>query len=214
MSHRESKRKDTNAIIKLYPEWRKLIWLRLLFIKSPWLPQVAVLGLVGVLPAELENVTFWKIDDRLYILVMGKKVRDVAGQPWREFCLTNDNTFEFQYLSNLATKEPALLPLEYQGDNLAALSRAGKQVCGTKYLVGPSIYRHALCSDLKKSKWSKEDIAKTLGHCVTRTQRLWGNAIRGQENVRTFTVRSAREIKDTSGYRHLRAFLLKTPTSA
>ena len=64
------------------------------------------------------------------------------------------------------------------------------------------VYRHAMASDLKADGFSREQIAMTLGHAVTKTQDAYGRAIGGVPGRRRLAVEAAREIKVTHDTRY------------
>lgn len=197
-----SKLKALTHLAKKLPEWRSLMWTRLVTINSPWLDYTAMSALSGARPTELKSATYKKENNALVITIQGAMVRATVGQPWRTLILKNDGSEEFKYLFENATEHERLLAAPLSVDPAdaftAALTRAGKKLFSKKVpLMSASVYRHAFLSDLKADNLSKEKIAAAMGHCVTRTQKKTGKASLGTTGQRDIEISSARPIKST-----------------
>ena len=57
-----SKLKAANSIAKKYPNWREVVWARLVHLKSPWLDHTAIAALTGARPEELRTAKVRKTE--------------------------------------------------------------------------------------------------------------------------------------------------------
>ena len=202
-----AKLKAANSIARKYPDWRALVWARLVAVKSPWLDHAAIAALTGARPDELRTAQVRRTATGIEIGITGVKVSDTKGQPWRLFALRDDGSDEYRHIAAMASKawRPVGLPdgvTDYPDAFSAALARAGAQVLPGAERLSGYVYRHAFASDLKADGASREQIAQALGHAVTRTQDAYGRAIGGKAGRRLLTVSAAREVKATHDTRY------------
>lgn len=202
-----SKLKAANAIVKKYPNWRDLMWGRLVQVDSPWLDHTAIAALTGARPEELRLAKFRVDGYILEIEITGAKVTEKNGQPERFFMLKNDGTSEFAHLFAKAGASWKTVDLpggvtDYPDAFSAALARAGKQVFPKSPRMSGYVYRHVFASDLKADGAPRETIAAALGHAATKTQDAYGRAIVGTAGKRNLTVSCAREIRATHDTRY------------
>ena len=111
-----SKLKAANSIAKKYPNWRELVWARLVHLKSPWLDHTAIAALTGARPEELRTAKVRKTASGIEIGITGAKVSDEKGQPWRLFEIGNDGSLEYAHLEanvGAAWKDVYLPPWRY-----------------------------------------------------------------------------------------------------
>lgn len=211
-----AKLKAANAINRMVPAWREVIWSRLVKVKSPWLDHTAVAALSGARPEELQTATFHREGTALCIIINGAKVSATKGQPWRKLVIKNDGGSEFDHLFKKAGNTPKALTLpddvrDYPDAFSAALARAGKQVFPASCpRMSGYVYRHAFAADLKADKLPRILIAAALGHAVTKTQDTYGRAVGGRAGARSLSVTCEREVKQT----HDSRFTSPTPVAA
>jgi integrase len=207
-SKRETaKLKAANSIARKYPDWRALVWDRLVAIKSKWLDHAAIAALTGARPEELRTAQIRRTATGIEIGITGAKVSDTKGQPWRLFALRDDGSAEYRHIAAMASKawKPVGLPdgvTDYPDAFSIALSRAGAQVLPGAERLSGYVYRHAFASDLKADGATKEQIAQALGHAVTKTQDAYGRAIGGKAGRRLLSVSAAREVRATHDTRY------------
>lgn len=198
-----AKLRAANIIAKKYPNWRELVWSRLVAVGSPWLDHTAVAALTGARPEELRAAQIRKNSHgALEIRIAGAKVSDTKGQPWRIFTFGDDASHEYAHLAaktGAGWKVVDLPPgvTDYPDAFSAALARAGAQVLRGAERLSGYVYRHALASDMKADGATREQIAMALGHAVTKTQDTYGRAVGGGAGKRIFSVTAAREVKVT-----------------
>jgi integrase len=202
-----AKLKAANSIARKYPDWRALVWARLVAVKSPWLDHAAIAALTGARPDELRTAQVRRTATGIEIGITGAKVSDTKGQPWRLFALRDDGSNEYQHIAAIASKawRPVGLPdgvTDYPDAFSAALARAGAQVLPGAERLSGYVYRHAFASDLKADGATKEQIAQALGHAVTKTQDAYGRAIGGASGRRLLSVSAAREVRATHDTRY------------
>ena len=95
-----AKLRAANSIAKKYPNWRELVWSRLVAVGSPWLDHTAVAALTGARPEELRAAQIRKNSHgALEIRIAGAKVSDTKGQPWRIFTFGDDASHEYAHLA-------------------------------------------------------------------------------------------------------------------
>lgn len=207
-SKRETaKLKAANSIARKYPDWRSLVWSRLVAVKSKWLDHAAIAALTGARPEELRTAQIRRTATGIEIGITGAKVSDTKGQPWRLFALRDDGSAEYRHIAAMASKawKPVGLPdgvTDYPDAFSIALSRAGAQVLPGAERLSAYVYRHAFASDLKADGATKENIAQALGHAVTKTQDAYGRAIGGKAGRRVLAVSAAREVRATHDTRY------------
>ena len=213
-----SKLKAANAIARKYPNWRELVWHRLVAVGSPWLDHTAVAAMTGARPEELRSARF-RLNPQgdIEIGIAGAKVTDKNGQPWRLFTLRDDGTQEFAHLHAKAAASWRVVDLpsgvtDYPDAFSAALSRAGAQVLPKTARLSGYVYRHAFASDLKADGFTREQIAACLGHAATKTQDAYGRAIGGAAGRRLLSVQCAREVRQTHDTRYTNPAPQPTPT--
>ena len=202
-----AKLKAANSIARKYPDWRALVWARLVAVKSPWLDHAAIAALTGARPDELRTAQVRRTATGIEIGITGAKVSDTKGQPWRLFALRDDGSDEYRHIAAMASKawRPVGLPdgvTDYPDAFSAALARAGAQVLPGAERLSGYVYRHAFASDLKADGATKEQIAQALGHAVTKTQDAYGRAIGGASGRRLLSVSAAREVRATHDTRY------------
>ena len=202
-----AKLKAANSIARKYPDWRALVWARLVAVKSPWLDHAAIAALTGARPDELRTAQVRRTATGIEIGITGAKVSDTKGQPWRLFALRDDGSDEYRHIAAMASKawRPVGLPdgvTDYPDAFSAALARAGAQVLPGADRLSGYVYRHAFASDLKADGATKEQIAQALGHAVTKTQDAYGRAIGGKAGRRLLAVSAAREVRATHDTRY------------
>lgn len=202
-----AKLKAANSIARKYPDWRALVWARLVAVKSPWLDHAAIAALTGARPDELRTAQVRRTATGIEIGITGAKVSDTKGQPWRLFALRDDGSDEYRHIAAMASKawKPVGLPdgvTDYPDAFSAALARAGAQVLPGAERLSGYVYRHAFASDLKADGATKEQIAQALGHAVTKTQDAYGRAIGGKAGRRLLAVSAAREVRATHDTRY------------
>ena len=148
----------------------------------------------GFRPRELElGVEAELIGDQVRVQIAGAKVRETAGQPWRQFSLH-------------AAKLPAWFVAELKSgkktytadaDNMRQhLVRISAKLYPRKYkdgtpdiILSAYVFRHALVTDLRAEGWSVEDIAAVLGESAAETASWYGfRPQRGSRNAEPSAV--------------------------
>lgn len=213
-----SKLKAANAISKKYPDWRSLLWVQLVAVKSPWLDHTAIAALTGARPEELRKAEFQSVGGDLRIRIWGAKVSETKGQEWRIFTVKNDNSEEFAHLLKRATPEWQTVGMpsgvkDYPDAFSAALARAGEKALPKSARMTGYVYRHIFASDLKADGLPREQIAAALGHAVTKTQDTYGRASGGTAGKRSLSVECASAIKITHDTRYTNPAPQATPAS-
>jgi len=82
------------------------------------------------------------------------------------------------------------LPVATQPANLtAAIIKAGKGAFpNLRMTISPYVLRHSISAELKASGISEEQIAKTLGHQATKSQRAYGNQAQASGSLHILAV--------------------------
>lgn len=167
---------------------------------------VLAASLSGARPQELEyGIKMTERDGALTLHPIGAKVIEggVQGQAWREieYSITDDNPLIAAALAELRSHghNEILVSVSSKDAYTAALRRVGRVLWPRmKSETTGYCLRHMFASDLKAAGLSIEAIAMALGHGVTRTQSLYGQAqisTRGSGMLNPTAVRAAAPIR-------------------
>jgi hypothetical protein len=78
---RATKAKVISPLNRRISDWRQLVWERLVKVKCPWLPHVAIMAIAGVRPEKTCHVSASSNPDGALVLrIRGAKVSDAKGQ--------------------------------------------------------------------------------------------------------------------------------------
>jgi hypothetical protein len=169
---------------------------------------VLVASLSGARPQELEyGIKMIERDGVLTLHIIGAKVIEggVQGQAWREieYPATDGNPLIATALAELRSygHNEILVSVASKDAYTAALRRVGRLLWPRmKSETTGYCLRHMFASDLKAAGLSIEEIAMALGHSVTRTQSLYGQAqisTRGSGMLKPSSVRAAAPVRQT-----------------
>lgn len=166
-------------------------------------------ALSGCRPQELEyGIKLSEADGRLTLNIIGAKVIEggVQGQAWREieYSITDAHPLIAAALDELRGhgNSEILVSVADKDAYTAALRRVGRMLWPRiKSEVTGYTLRHMAASDWKAAGLSMNELAKALGHSVTRTQTLYGQAqiskSRGSGMLRPASVRAAVPVRQT-----------------
>lgn len=169
---------------------------------------VLAASLSGARPQKLEyGIKMTERDGALTLHIIGAKVIEggVQGQAWREieYSITDDNPLIAAALAELRSHghNEILVSVVSKDAYTAALRRVGR-ILWPRMKPETTGYclRHMFASDLKAAGLSIEAIAMALGHGVTRTQSLYGQAqisTRGSGMLNPTAVRAAAPVRQT-----------------
>jgi hypothetical protein len=141
-----------------------------------------VLRFAGVRPEELERgVRVRSLPNGIRVVVVGAKVRDTAGQPWRSFLLDPaalpawfvERVSESRKLDIRAKSDPMRTHLGRQSQPVINPSD-GKRL--QDFRLSAYDFRHALVSDMRAAGWTPEDIAPVIGESSAATATMYGSA--------------------------------------
>jgi hypothetical protein len=169
---------------------------------------VLAASLSGARPKELEHgIKMIEHDGVLTLHIIGAKVIEggVQGQEWREieYSISDDNPLIAAAVAELRNngRNEILVSVASKDAYTAALRRVGRVLWPRmKSETTGYCLRHMFASDLKAAGHSIETIAMALGHSVTRTQSLYGQAqisARGSGMLNPATVRAAAPVRQT-----------------
>jgi integrase len=168
-----------------------------------------VAALSGCRPQELEyGIKLALTDGRLTLNITGAKVIEggVQGQAWREidYSIKDDHPLVAAAIEELMRhgNNEILVSVASKDAYTAALRRVGRMLWPRmKSEVTGYCLRHMFGSDGKAAGLSMEQLAMALGHSVTRTQSLYGQAqiskARGSGMLTPASVRAAAPIRPT-----------------
>jgi len=170
---------------------------------------VLVAALSGCRPQELEyGVKMAVANGRLTLNITGAKVIEggVQGQAWREieYSITDAHPLIAAAIEELTRNKnnEILVSVASKDAYTAALRRVGRMLWPRmKSEVTGYCLRHMFASDGKAAPLSMEQLAMALGHSVTRTQSLYGQAqiskSRGSGMLTPTSVRAAAPVRQT-----------------
>ena len=143
---------------------------------SSYRSQVVLMRFTGLRPAELEKgVAVMRTGDQVQVLVLGAKVRKVAGQEWRKLRLSVD-CLPPTFLAELPEGQPRIYSAE-AGAMRAHLRRVSEELFPRRTrhgvragpLVSAYVFRHALATDMYEAGWDDVTIAGVLGEASAET---------------------------------------------
>jgi integrase len=168
-----------------------------------------IAALSGCRPQELEyGIKLTKAHGKLTLHIIGAKVIEggVQGQAWREieYSITDGHPLIAAALTELQNhgNNEILVSVASKDAYTAALRRVGRMLWPriNSEVTGYCL-RHMFSSDGKAAGMSMEQLAMALGHSVTRTQTLYGQAqiskSRGSGMLNPTSVRAAVPIRQT-----------------
>jgi len=192
-------RKSKRTVVRKLPEG----WHAKLLSKVP--EQYSLVSLVnavtGCRPAEIHRgVEIWVDGDILVTRILGAKLKENAGLPWRELEWDLKDAHEIvQRLAQLVDAGDGRMtvgladPKRYS----SAVRTAGRRAWPKRSeSVTPYCFRHASAS-AGKSTMSREDVAVQMGHQSTATASTYGAASMGRktQGLAPNRVRTAPEFK-------------------
>ncbi len=158
-----------------------------------------VMALTGCRPVELsKGVLVKSSDERLTFTVQGGKYKEgYQGQKERNIHLQPDMAPEIYHH---ALKEPFLVSINKIETFRKAYRRTAQKLKFTG--VSPYCNRHQFAATIKKEldkKWTREDLAKALGHITDRCQQNYGHPVQSRGGSGLMGVESTSEIKNNRG---------------
>jgi hypothetical protein len=199
-------RQSLRKRLRKFPtDWRERICDQMTFGKYGYAAWVT--ALVGARPAELLlGARIWltpcEAPTRLSVKILGAKVTENSGQPWREIVFRIGAEEENYLLSCLAhlvwlERGEVMVKIENSCNFTMALTRAGRKLWPhiTKSVTA-YCFRHAASADAKSTLPSGE-VAAFLGHASVRTQKFYGQRqqSRGGCQLPIESIQVAREIR-------------------
>jgi len=161
-------------------------------------------GLCGMRPLELERgVIVSRRGPMVSIKILGAKVRETAGQPWRGVFI-EARKFPDWFLEDLGSG-----PKTYSAPRKAMRSYLGrlspkvfpKQGDKPQLILSAYVLRHAIATDLRQAGWASEELAEVLGERCAATSRWYGLRWRGSKlrrspeiGIERGTVQTARPV--------------------
>lgn len=198
-----SKERDLAILSSAHPNWlgRTLLAMR----RTKYLEQVRVLSRCGSRPVEfLEGGVRVMRGERgtFRMKVIGAKVRDHAGQPWRLITLS-DALLPAAWARRLRSEEGFDVVVESVAALRESLRRVSERLFPGMPAVTPYSFRHAVASQWRAQGASETDVGGSLGHAVSETQEDYGHKPpRGKRRkpakVRLISVETARPVRPRS----------------
>lgn len=172
--------RSKSAMLKLLPQdWRERISLEASRSELYGLP-CALLDICGLRPVELEKGVEVEVSgDRVRLRILGGKVREHAGQPWRELELRLD-ALPAWVRARLPSAGSRLVSAD--PDNMRAwLADVSERLFPrhqpprrSDVLISAYVYRHALVTDMRDDGWTAEEIAAVIGESSAATVAWYG----------------------------------------
>lgn len=201
------KRSKRQMLHKLPSDFREKMYDSML--NSKYRLAVLVAALSGCRPQELEyGIKLSVADERLTLNITGAKVIEggVQGQAWREieYSITDAHPLIAAAIDQLRRhgNNEIIVSVASKDAYTAALRRVGRMLWPRmKSEVTGYCLRHMFSSDGKAAGLPMEDLAMALGHSVTRTQSLYGQAqiskSRSSGMLTPISVRAAVPVRQT-----------------
>lgn len=144
----------------------------------------AVLACTGLRPIELSwGVSVRRRGPVVAIKIMGGKLRETAGQPWRVLFVPSEHLPAW-FLEAIGTA-PKIVSAS-AGAMRAYLGRLSKKVFnrgkdGSVPILSAYTFRHALATDMRAAGWGSDEMAGALGERSAHTSRWYGLRKRGSK---------------------------------
>ncbi|MBK8319613.1 MAG: site-specific integrase [Betaproteobacteria bacterium] len=160
---------------------------------------LAVLLLTGCRPSELSRgIKVHLVDGRLAFVIAGSKVSECSGQESRLLMLEPDSIAAKYLLPHITDGDMNNISLRNQKTFAEIIAVAGKQAFPRlRGRVSPYVFRHAFSSDLKSSGCDQAEIARALGHRVTRTQERYGRSAHGRGATSLVATHATQAVRST-----------------
>lgn len=203
----QKKRKSKKtSLSKLPKDWRELMAANS---SGQYRVPMIIALLTGVRPEELEKGVMVKLlDNSLYVHIKGAKVKENAGQPYRQFKLANHSlTDELIGLMNSENQTDILVKVD-NGNSVTTHMRAVGKKIWPKRKESITCYtaRHAMAAECKQAIFEGADTdlaSQVLGHVVDKTASYYGNRFQsGGVSVVPPEIRVPKEIKHKSAARN------------
>lgn len=171
---RKENKGKRRTLRNLPDSWREMIF----DASTPKLKQsVAVLALTGCRPDELKKgISVSESELGIIFTIHGSKTNDGHGQ--------QERTLTIERTEQNARFFDAIQAGEIQEDDgyvRVSLNRLSKKIWpNRKSVISAYNFRHQMISDLKNTGADSIRIALTLGHSVTKTQSMYGQANQGR----------------------------------
>lgn len=180
---------------------RRGAWQETIFeaIPEQYKAAMAVLQLTGCRPSELSGgVNVRLIEGRLAFVIKGSKVSECSGQESRLLMVESDSIPAKYLLAHISGGSMTNISLRNQKTFAEVIAATGKQVFPRmRGRVSPYVFRHAFSSDLKSAGRDQAEIARALGHRVTRTQERYGRSAHGRGATSLVATHATQAIRST-----------------
>ncbi|MCB8748933.1 hypothetical protein LHU53_18745 [Rhodoferax sp. U2-2l] len=173
MPVRGSKRGELKRISKSVKNWsgRMLMAVR----RTKYLDAVRVMARIGCRPKELVTgvqiamgTTGW-----YNMTVLGAKVTEIAGQPWRRISQPI-KTLPRAWYQRLLKEGTFVVSVETVDGLRNQLQRASAKALPGLPFATAYVFRHSAATRLRDEGFSAEEIGALLGHSAAETQALYG----------------------------------------
>lgn len=174
-----------------------------------------LLRFCGMRPCELKKgVQVTLRNDKVFVHVLGGKLGDTRGQPWREIPL-DAQMMPRWFLDEFVGQATRIV--QANPDNMRAYlgSLTSRVLLGAKNAQGQLInlsaylFRHAMATDVRQDGGKSDEVSAVLGHRSAKTAGHYGTFTKGKGKKRNAmdknSVRTALAVKpaDTSGLQEL-----------
>ncbi|MDO8778131.1 MAG: site-specific integrase [Burkholderiaceae bacterium] len=146
---------------------------------------VAILALTGCRPDELVQGVSVHLDTELAVIrILGAKIGDHAGQPWREIEIPKAK-LPAHLLLSLRERDGAVQVRVKSTDALRqAVYSYSRQLWLGGTLISPYHFRHSMAETLRENGWPAHEIAGALGERSAATVSHYGRKIRPKRSGR------------------------------
>jgi integrase len=167
--------------------------------KSKYRDALAVLGVTGARPAELENGITVQANAKgnLVFTIKGVKTHDGKyGQETRVIEI-EPKSVDGQHLSS-QIREVGEMVVHAKAGALSDRVREFSKVVFPKLknVVSAYVYRHQFSADLKASGLTDVEVSTAMGHCVDETKRFYGSAQSAKQNANVASVKGSNRVRE------------------
>ena len=154
---KHSKRDDLARIEKAEPGWKQ----KIVEASAPtrYGEATQVIARFGCRPEELvRGVRLELVGEHLVATIVGAKVTETAGQPWRRISI-RAGSVSVALLDKVRTGGPISVQIDTTGGFRAHLQRLSKRLLPELPGVTAYVFRHSFVGELRESDWDAEEIA-------------------------------------------------------
>lgn len=177
--------------------WREMMFAA--SANSKYRDALAVLGVTGARPAELESGVIAQANEKGNLVFTIKGVKTHGGKYGQETRVIEiePKSVDAQHLMNRVREAGELVVYAKAGSLSDRVREFSKVVFpNLKNGVSAYVYRHQFSADLKASGLTDVEVSTAMGHCVDETKRFYGSAQSAKQNANVASVKGSNRVRE------------------